>query len=70
MWNNNILRISRLPLVFLFALMIAATAEAKEGFYLGTEMVFVDIGGTVNSGVRSLPEMAQASWLDTASAGT
>jgi hypothetical protein len=50
MRNKYFLRISILPLVLLFTVVIAAMAEAKEGFYLGAEMVFVDIGGTVNPG--------------------
>jgi hypothetical protein len=50
MLKKQILQTSLLPLALLFTLMIAATAEAKEGFYLGAEMVFLDIGGTVDSG--------------------
>lgn len=45
-----ILRLSILPAALLLAVMMVATAEAREGFYLGAEMVFVNIGGAVNSG--------------------
>lgn len=37
-------------LVLLAVLFAAAVTEAKEGMYLAAEMVFVDIGGTVNTG--------------------
>jgi len=47
---KNILRHAILQMVMLVTAMMAATAEAKEGFSLGAEMVFVDIGGTVNTG--------------------
>ena len=50
MGKMNDVRLPLLLTILLLTVMPADAAEAQEGFYLGAEMVFVDIGGTVNPG--------------------